>query len=71
MLVDAEFFKSRISKLNGAGDLGEYVLNVVKAKAILTDPAAAKRASMEKRPKEPADSTAGVAEATKDELGKT
>jgi vacuolar protein sorting-associated protein 54 len=45
MLADAEYFNSRISKLEGAGDLGEHVVNVVRAKAILSD---AKRSSIEK-----------------------
>jgi vacuolar protein sorting-associated protein 54 len=48
LLADAEFFSNRISRLDGAGDLGDYIVNVVKAKAITIDPSAAKRTSMEK-----------------------
>ena len=33
--ADAEYFNSRISKLEGAGDLGEHIVNVVKAKSVL------------------------------------
>ena len=30
MLRDAEFFRARLSKLEGAGDIGDYVVSVVK-----------------------------------------
>lgn len=48
MLADAEFFNSRISKLDGANDLGEHILNVVKAKPIVSDPAAAQKEPVDK-----------------------
>ena len=34
MLRDAEFFRSRLSKLDGAGDIGDYVISIVNAKAV-------------------------------------
>jgi len=34
MLTDAEYFKTRIGGLDGAGDVGDYVVNVVKGKSI-------------------------------------
>lgn len=48
MLADAEYFNSRISKLDGAGDLGEHILNLVKAKPIVSDPIAAQKEVVEK-----------------------
>lgn len=50
MLRDGEYFNNRISRLEGAGDLGEHIFNVVRAKAVVSDPggATAKRSSMEK-----------------------
>jgi hypothetical protein len=33
-MKDAEFFDSRISKIEGAGDLGTYVVNIVKEKSL-------------------------------------
>ena len=38
MLSDVEYFDSRISKLDGAGGLGPHIVNVVKAKPIITMP---------------------------------
>jgi vacuolar protein sorting-associated protein 54 len=35
MLSDVEFFKARIDKLDGAGDLGDHLIEVVKAKSII------------------------------------
>jgi hypothetical protein len=35
MLADAEYFNSRISKLEGAGDLGSYLVDVVKNKILV------------------------------------
>lgn len=35
LLRDAELFDSKISKIDGAGDLGTYVVNIVKEKAIV------------------------------------
>ncbi len=34
MLRDTEFFKSRISKIDGAGDIGDYLVNIVTVKAV-------------------------------------
>ena len=48
MLADADYFNSRISKLEAAGDLGEHVVNVIRAKAIVSEAGAAKRPSIEK-----------------------
>jgi vacuolar protein sorting-associated protein 54 len=48
MLADAEYFNSRISKLDGAGDLGEHILNVVKARPIVSDPVAAPKEEVDK-----------------------
>ena len=38
MLHDTEFFKSRISKIDGAGDIGDYLVNIVNAKAVAERP---------------------------------
>ena len=38
MLRDTEFFKSRISKIDGAGDIGDYLFNIVNAKAVAAQP---------------------------------
>lgn len=35
LLRDAELFESRIGSIEGAGDLGTYVVNIVKEKAIV------------------------------------
>lgn len=48
MLADVEYFNSRISKLEGAGDLGEHLINTVQAKSIVSEPGAAQRPSTEK-----------------------
>jgi vacuolar protein sorting-associated protein 54 len=34
MLRDAEHFNSRIGSIDGAGDTGEYIVNLVKEKSI-------------------------------------
>ncbi len=34
MLRDVELFKSRISKLDGAADLGDYLVNLVNNKTV-------------------------------------
>lgn len=33
MLRDAEYFRSKITKLDGAGEVGDYVVSVVNNKA--------------------------------------
>lgn len=38
LLADAEFFQSRISKVDGSGDLGEHLVKVVQAKTVLNIP---------------------------------
>ena len=35
MLRDAELFRSRLSKLDGAADVGDYVVNVVNSKVVV------------------------------------
>lgn len=42
MLRDVEFFRSRISKLEGAAGLGEYLVKVVEQKGV-TDPDASRK----------------------------
>lgn len=37
LLADAEYFESRISKLEGAGDLGDNIVNLIKAKPIISE----------------------------------
>jgi vacuolar protein sorting-associated protein 54 len=34
MLRDAEYFKTRIGGLDGAGDTGDYIVNLVKEKNV-------------------------------------
>lgn len=34
MIRDAEHFKAQISGLEGAGDIGDYILNIVKSKTV-------------------------------------
>ena len=34
MLRDVEFFRSRLSKLDGSADIGDYVFNIVNNKAV-------------------------------------
>jgi vacuolar protein sorting-associated protein 54 len=47
MLRDAEYFKARIGGLDGAGDAGDYIVNLVKEKSVpvatvaVSDPAPA------------------------------
>ena len=41
MLRDAEFFRSRLSKLDGAGDIGDYIVSIVNAKTVAEQPAPA------------------------------
>lgn len=38
MLRDTEFFKSRISKIDGAGDIGDHLVNIVRVKAVAAEP---------------------------------
>ncbi|KAJ9616949.1 hypothetical protein H2200_000669 [Cladophialophora chaetospira] len=38
LLADAEFFQSRLSKIDGSGDLGEHIVKIVQAKPVLNTP---------------------------------
>ena len=38
MIRDTEFFKSRISKIEGAADIGDHLVSIVKAKAVAEQP---------------------------------
>jgi hypothetical protein len=49
MLADAEYFNARISKLDGAGDLGAHIMNVVRAKTIINEPGNGEKTSMERQ----------------------
>ncbi len=40
MLRDAEFFRSRLGKLDGASDIGDYVVSIVRSKTVAEQPAA-------------------------------
>jgi vacuolar protein sorting-associated protein 54 len=37
LLSDAEYFKSRISKIDGSGDLGDLLVQVTNAKTIVPE----------------------------------
>lgn len=55
MLHDTEFFRSRISKIDGAGDIGHYLVNIVYAKAVAEQPKPPEEPPPAK-PEEPAES---------------
>ncbi len=38
MLRDAEYFRSRISKLDGAADIGDHLVGIVNSKAVAEKP---------------------------------
>ena len=38
MLADAEILNSRLSKIEGSGDLGTHIVNVVKNKTVIVSP---------------------------------
>lgn len=38
MLRDAEFFRSRISKLEGAADIGDHLITIISAKTVAEKP---------------------------------
>ena len=57
MLADAEYFNLRISKLDGAGDLGDHIVNLIRAKTVASEAGAAKRPSIEKQLTEPEQDT--------------
>lgn len=37
LLADAEFFKSRICKIDGSGDLGEQIVKVIQGKTVINN----------------------------------
>lgn len=37
LVADAQHFDARMSKLDGAGDLGEHILKLVKSKEVTAD----------------------------------
>ena len=39
MLRDAELFRSRLSKLDGAADVGDHIVNVVNSKVVVAEKA--------------------------------
>lgn len=50
MLRDAEFFKSRLSKLDGAADIGDHLVSIVDAKVVAEIPKPAKTSAAEPEP---------------------
>jgi len=38
MINDVEFFKSKLGKFNGANELGDYLIQVIKNKSITVPP---------------------------------
>ena len=48
MLHDTEFFKSRISKIDGASDIGDHLVNIVFAKAVTEQPKPPKEITSDK-----------------------
>ena len=57
MLLDTEYFKSRISKIDGAGDIGDYLVNIVNAKDVAERPKPAEASTTEAE--EPAEKVQG------------
>lgn len=47
MVTDVQFFKNKIDRIDGSGDLGDYLLSVINSKPIVAGPAA-ETASSEK-----------------------
>lgn len=60
LLADAQFFDSRISKIDGSGDLGQEIVKVVQAKTVAETGASA-----------PATATSETANGQKDEQEKS
>jgi len=50
LLADAEHFNARISKIDGAGDVGERIVDVVKSKPIVNEAGTAPPAPIEPAP---------------------
>lgn len=65
MVRDVEFFKSRTSKLDGAADIGDHLVDIVNAKTVAEIPKPAEP------PIEPVRSTETVAEKPQDRGEKT
>lgn len=62
MLRDVEFFRSRISKLDGAADLGDHLVNVVNNKSVAeaskpSDPPIAKAEDNAEKPPDAGENT--------------
>jgi hypothetical protein len=55
MLADADYFNSRISKLEGSGDLGPCIVEVVKSKTIVAGPQQSQPRSPDKADMAPID----------------
>ena len=47
LLADAQFLSSRVSKIDGSGDLGEHIVKVVQAKTVLNNAPPPSRTSLE------------------------
>lgn len=66
LLRDAELFESRIGKIEGAGDLGTYIVNIVKEKAVVqprqsgTTEGSESTENSTEAPKESADAPSGA-----------
>lgn len=48
MLADAQYFNNRISKLEGAGDLGSRIVEIVRSKMVTADSKQPESVSSEK-----------------------
>lgn len=62
MLADAHYFNSRISRLEGAGDLGPHIVEVVKNKTVHGDPQSEPNLS-EKKDVDPGQDSERIADA--------
>ncbi|KAK6373340.1 hypothetical protein LTS17_008360 [Exophiala oligosperma] len=49
LLADADFFHSRLSKIDGSGDLGEHIVKVVKAKELANNVSSTTSETIEKQ----------------------
>lgn len=38
MISDVEYFKAKIDKLDGSGDLGDHLVGIVQAKSVASSP---------------------------------
>ena len=69
LLVDTTLFESRMSKLEGSGDVGQRILNVVRGREVERSMSSATSAAQSKSSSEataPAPATNGTAEANLD-----